>query len=91
MAITIQQDSTIYSLFIYVNCSTCFGPYLHRSLGAHITVSTVSVINETVNAACREHDWMGTHQELISLYLQYLVLMRPLMLPVVSVTGWELC
>jgi len=30
------------------------------------------------------------HQELISLYLQYLALLRPLLLPVVSVTGWEL-
>ena len=29
------------------------------------------------------------HQELISLYLQYLALLRPLLLPVVSVTGWE--
>ena len=30
------------------------------------------------------------HQELISLYLQYLALLRPLMLPVVNVTGREL-
>ena len=30
------------------------------------------------------------HQELISLYLQYLALVRPLLLPVLSVTGWEL-
>jgi len=30
------------------------------------------------------------HQELISLYLQYLALLRPLLLPVVNVTGWEL-
>ena len=30
------------------------------------------------------------HQELISLYLQYLALLRPLLLPVVSVAGWEL-
>jgi len=30
------------------------------------------------------------HQELISLYLQYLALVRPLMLSVVNVTGWEL-
>ena len=27
------------------------------------------------------------HQELITLYLQYLALMRPLLLPVVNVTG----
>ena len=30
------------------------------------------------------------HQELISLYLQYLALLGPLLLPVVSVAGWEL-
>jgi hypothetical protein len=29
------------------------------------------------------------HQELTSLYLQYLALLRPLLLPVVDVTGWE--
>ena len=29
------------------------------------------------------------HQELITLYLQYLALLRPLLLPVVNVTGWE--
>jgi len=29
-------------------------------------------------------------QELISRYLQYLALLRPLLLPVVNVTGWEL-
>jgi len=41
MATIIQQDAVIYSLFISVNCSTCFGWYLHPSSGAHITVSTV--------------------------------------------------
>jgi len=56
MAIIIQQDAKIYSLFIYVNCSTCFG-----CISTH-------------------------HQELITLYLQYLALMRPLLLPVVNVT-----
>jgi len=30
------------------------------------------------------------HQELISLYVQYLALLRPLLLPVVSVAGWEM-
>jgi len=30
------------------------------------------------------------HQELMSLYLQYLALLRPLLLPVVIVTGREL-
>ena len=29
------------------------------------------------------------HQGLISLYLQYLALLRPLLQPVVSVTGWD--
>ena len=60
MAIIIQQDATIYSSFISVNCSACFGWYLHPSSGARIIVSTVSGINETVTATCPERDWMGT-------------------------------
>ena len=54
MAIIIQQDATVYSLFKSVNCSTCFGWYLHPSSGAHITVSTVFGITDTVTATCRE-------------------------------------
>jgi len=54
VSIIVQQDATIYSLFISVNCSTCFGWYLHPSPGAHITVSTVSGIGETVTATYRE-------------------------------------
>jgi len=42
MPISVQQHATIYSLFISVNRSTCFGWYLHPSSGAHVTVSTVS-------------------------------------------------
>ena len=60
MPIIVQQDSTIYSLFIYINRSTCFGWYLHPSSGAHVTVSTVSGISKTVTATCRERDWTGT-------------------------------
>jgi len=56
VAIIIQQDATIYNLFISVNCFTCFGWYLHPSSGAHITVSTVSGIIGTVTATCRERD-----------------------------------
>ena len=48
MPINVQKDATIYSLFISVNRSTCFGWYLHPSSGAHVTVSTVSVISKTV-------------------------------------------
>jgi len=58
VAITIQKDATIYSLFITVNCSTWFGWYLHPSSRVHITVSDVI---ETVTATCREHDWTGAH------------------------------
>jgi len=60
VSIIIQQDWTTYSLFISANCSTYFEWYLHPSSGAHITVSTVSDINETVTATCRERDRMGT-------------------------------
>jgi len=60
MAIIIQRDATIYSLFISANCSACLGWYLHPSSGAHNTVSTVSGINETVTATCRERGWAET-------------------------------
>jgi len=49
LAMIIQQDETIYSVFISVNCSTCFRWYLHPSSGVHITVSTVSLIPDTVD------------------------------------------
>jgi len=52
VAIIVQQDATVYSLFISANCSTLFGWYLHPSPGARVTVSTVSGITE--------RDWMGT-------------------------------
>ena len=42
MPIIVQQDATIYSLFISVNRSTYFGWYHHPSSGAHVTVSTAS-------------------------------------------------
>ena len=60
VSVIVQQVATIYSLFTSVNRSTCFVWYLHTSLGAHITVSTVSGIIETVIAICHERDWMGT-------------------------------
>jgi hypothetical protein len=60
VAIIIEEDATICSLFISVNCPTCFGWYLHTSSGARITVSTGSGINGTVTATCCERDWMGT-------------------------------
>jgi hypothetical protein len=52
-----------YIQFMSVNCSTCFGWYLHPSSGAHVTVSTASDISKTVTATCRElrsRDWTGT-------------------------------
>ena len=60
MALIMQQDATEYSLLISTNCSTCFGWYLHPSSGAHNPLSTVSGINETCNATCRESGWAGT-------------------------------
>jgi hypothetical protein len=59
MPIIIQRDATLYSLFMSVNFSTCFGRYLHPSSGAHVTVSTPSGICKTVTATCRECDWPG--------------------------------
>ena len=58
--IIVQQDATIYSLFVSVNRSTCFGWYLHPSSGAHVTVSTAYGISKPVTATCCERDWTGT-------------------------------
>jgi hypothetical protein len=60
MPIITQRDAAIYSLFISVNRSTCFGWYIHPSSGAHITVSTASGLSKTVTATFRERDWTGT-------------------------------
>jgi hypothetical protein len=51
--IYIQQDTTLHSLFISENFSTCFGWYLHPSSGEQTTVSTASSICHTVTATCR--------------------------------------
>jgi hypothetical protein len=59
MPIIIQRNATIHSLFISVNCSTCFGWYFDPSSGAHVTVSTPSGISTNVTATCRERDWTG--------------------------------
>jgi hypothetical protein len=48
LSIIVQKDATINSLFIFVNCTTCFGWQLHPSSGVHINVSAVSGIIETV-------------------------------------------
>src|SRR5215475_13601018 len=56
----IQQDATLHSLFISVNCSTYFGWYFHPSSGVHTTVSTASSICHTVTAICRYRGRVGT-------------------------------
>jgi hypothetical protein len=58
--IYIQQDTTLHSLFISGNCSTCFGWYFHPSLGAHTTASTASGICHNVTAICRYRGRVGT-------------------------------
>jgi hypothetical protein len=54
-----QQDTTLHSLFISGNCSTCFGWYLHPSSGAHTNVSTAPGICHTVTATCRYRGRVG--------------------------------
>ena len=49
---------TVY--YISVNCSTCFGWYLHPSSGAQITVITASGTCQTVSATCRYRGGVGT-------------------------------
>ena len=56
MPVIVQQDATIYSLFISANRSACLGWYLYPSSGAHVTVSTASGISKTVIATFRERD-----------------------------------
>ena len=70
-SIIVQQDTKIYSLLMTANCSTCFGWYLHPSSGAHITVSTVSGINETVTATCRERGSNGHNNTRYCRYCRY--------------------
>ena len=49
-----SNNMRLYTLhYISVNCSTCFGWYLHPSLGAHITVITASGTGQTVAATFR--------------------------------------
>jgi len=60
MPIIVQKNVSLYSLFISVNRSTCFGWYFHPLSGAHVTVSTASGTSKTVNATCPERDWTGT-------------------------------
>jgi len=69
-------------IFIFGNCSTCFGWYLHPSSGAHTTVSTASGICHTVYLYLETalHVSGGTfthHQERIQLYLQHMVFVTP--------------
>jgi hypothetical protein len=56
----IHQDATLHSLFIFGNCSTCFGWYFHPSSGAHTTVSSASGICHNVTVICRYRGRVGT-------------------------------
>jgi len=81
MPIIVQQDATIYSLFISVNRSICLGWYLHPTSGAHVTVSTASGVSKTVTATCRERDWMGTAVPVQSRSRQVQVAVMVLLMP----------
>jgi len=58
MSIIVQQDATIYSLFISLNRSTCFGWYLQPLSGVHVTVSTASPV---LNVTGRELQFPSSH------------------------------
>jgi len=77
MPIIVQQDATTYSLFLSVNCSTCFGWYLHPSSGVHVTVSRASGTSKTIIATCCEHDWTGTLVQSCSQQVAVMVLLMP--------------
>jgi hypothetical protein len=55
-----NKMQTLHSLFIFGNCSTCFGWYFHPSSWAHSTVSTASGICHTVTAICLYRGRVGT-------------------------------
>jgi hypothetical protein len=67
--------------------------WLHPSSGAHITVFTVSGTCQTVTTTCRYRGRVGSacthHQEHTQLYLQYLVLVKPLLLPAARWKIWN--
>ena len=75
MAIIVQQDVTIYRIFISVNCSTCFECYLHPSLEAHVTVSTASGTSKTVTATRRERELFSAQSR--SQRVAFTVLLTP--------------
>jgi hypothetical protein len=59
--VSISNKMQRYTVYLYLqNYSTCFGWYFHPSSGAHITVSTASVICHTVTAICRYRGRVGT-------------------------------
>ena len=59
-----------YTVYLYVNCSTCFGWYLHPSSRAHTTLYTASGTCQTGTATCRYQGKVGTyiHVEVQSLH-----------------------
>ena len=59
MTISVQQNTTEFSLFKSLKCSKYFGWYFthHQQL----ITSTVSGIIETVPATCRERWWFPAH------------------------------
>ena len=80
-----QQDASLHTLFISVNCSTCFGWYLNPSSGTHTTVSTASGTCQTVTATCRYHGRVGTAfiqlKNMIK-YIMYLTFRGPCILSI---------
>ena len=98
--IYVQQDAILRSLFMSVNCSTCFGWYLHPSSGANTTVSTASGICHNVDATCRYRGRVGTGLSgcgwltpvYTPIYIQQDAILRSLLMSVNCSTcfGWYL-
>jgi hypothetical protein len=55
-----QTRCNVTQFILTGNCCTCFGWYLHPSLGAQTTVSTASGICHTVTAVCLYRGRVGT-------------------------------
>jgi len=51
-----MQQNTVY---LYLSTAQHVSGGISPIMGAHITVSTVSGIDETCIATCRERDWAG--------------------------------
>jgi hypothetical protein len=52
-----QQDATLYNIFYYCHCSTCFGRLLRPSSGAQELCTQLSSISTRLAVAASKQAW----------------------------------